>query len=75
MSGSGTVLEIAANCTTGLEKDDLADGKTEIFQHASQGDGYAARAAWILLSIGMWYGICFRGGEIVSQYCDLPGRN
>ena len=74
MSGSTVVTDLTAQCADGLAKDGLANDHAELLRRASQGDGYAARAAWILLSIGMWYDIYFRGGEIVSQHSDLPGR-
>jgi asparagine synthase (glutamine-hydrolysing) len=75
MSGSDKVLEIAERCSIGLVNDGLAAKDTEIFKRAHQGDGYASRAAWIMLSIGMWYDIYFRGGEIISQYSDLPNQH
>ena len=50
------------------------DRRFQNIQRASQGDGYAIRSAWILLSIGLWHDIYFRGGEIVSQHSDLPAR-
>ena len=74
MSGSTVVTDLTAQCANGLAKDGLAKDHAELLRRASQGDGYAARAAWILLSIGMWYDIYFRGGEIVSQHSDLPSR-
>jgi len=74
MSGSKAVQEIARQCAAGLATDGLASTNPDVFRMAEQGDGYAVKAAWILLSIGMWYDIYFRGGEIVSQHSDLPGR-
>jgi hypothetical protein len=75
MSGSSKVLEIAERCSAGLARDGLAVGDTEIFERAHKGDGYASRAAWIMLSIGMWYDINFRGAEVISEYSDLPNQH
>jgi asparagine synthase (glutamine-hydrolysing) len=74
MSGSNKVLEISKRCSAALVRDGLAVGDTDIFQRAHKGDGYASRAAWIMLSIGMWYDINFRGAEVISEYSDLPNQ-
>lgn len=74
MSQSKTVLELAQQCAAGLARDGLANSDSQIFQQAAQNDGYAIRSAWILLSVGLWYDIYFRGGEIASQHTDLPGQ-
>jgi asparagine synthase (glutamine-hydrolysing) len=75
MSGSSKVLEIAERCSAGLVRDGLAVAGTEIFERAHKGDGYASRAAWIMLSIGVWYDINFRGAEVISEYSDLPNQH
>ena len=74
MNQSKTVLELAEQCTAALSRDGLANSDSQIFERAAQDDGYAIRSAWILLSIGLWYDIYFRGGEITSQHTDLPGQ-
>jgi asparagine synthase (glutamine-hydrolysing) len=74
MSESQTVLDLAQQCARALARDGLANSDSQIFQLAARGDGYAIRSAWILLSIGLWYDIYFRGGEIATQHTDLPRR-
>jgi asparagine synthase (glutamine-hydrolysing) len=74
ISQSETVLKLAQQCAVGLSRDGLANDNSQVFEQAAQKDGYAIRSAWILLSVGLWYDIYFRGGEIASQHTDLPGR-
>lgn len=74
MSQSNSVLELAQQCAAALSRDGLANSDSKIFEQAAQNDGYAIRSAWILLSIGLWYDIYFRGGEVTSQHTDIPGR-
>jgi len=72
MARSETIRLLAKSCIEGLVNDGIAVDVGDIFGDAAKGDGYADRAAWILLSIGMWYDIFFRGSERVSQFVGLP---
>ena len=72
MAGSQTIRELARSCSAGLEADGIIASTDQVFADALEGDGYADRLSWILLSIGMWYDIYFRNSDRVSQFVDLP---
>jgi asparagine synthase (glutamine-hydrolysing) len=72
MAEHKTIRQLAKSCAEGLANDGITVSTEQVFENAVQGDGYADRVAWILLSIGMWYDIYFRNGERVSQFTGLP---
>lgn len=74
MSASSQILQMAKKLSLRLGQDGLANPNSKIFESAAGGDGYAIRSGWILLSIGLWFDIYFRNGEITRQFTDLPTR-
>lgn len=67
-----TIRQLSNSCMQGLVSDGIAVDAQNVFRDALNGDGYADRLAWILLSIGMWYDVYFRNAERVSQFMKLP---